>query len=264
VIELQKDDISKNLEKINSAVKFGTSIKANADILSAEIIRIDIQLIDIDEAVNSALKMLSELIGRNVTPLTALIFPEISDGMINSENKRPEMSFYDLQQSVLEANGSLVATQRYPRVFGFGEAGYGRPGLNMLSNRFDSFWLIGGKITWNIWVWNQTSKQRKIIDLQKNIINTQKETFDKNLKISQNTYIADISRYSEMIKKDAEVIKLREEILKAGSSQLLNGIISSTDFVIQENDLAMAKINLENHKLQLAYAKINYLTNLGQ
>jgi outer membrane protein TolC len=264
VLEVQQGDLKVNLNKINTGIKFGTAFKANADQISAEIIKLDEQIVDINHTIYSTRNMLTELIGKEINDNTKLILPEVSDVLGDKENKRPEMNLYDLQQNILDANKNLISSQRYPRISAFGEAGYGRPGFNMLSNQFNTYWMLGGKISWNIWDWNQTGKQKKIFDLQKEIVSTQKQTFDKNIKVSLNTYIADINKYTELIKKDDDVLKLRESIMKSASSQLENGVITSTDFIIQENDLTMAKLSLQNHRLLLIYAKINYLTELGK
>ncbi len=264
VFELLKENIKVSLNKIESGVKFGTNYTANADVLKAEIIKVDLQIIDVISGRDAAFKMLSEFTGNEINKNTKLILPEVNNTLLNFENKRPELSAFALQQNMLDANKNLFSSARLPRFYGFGEAGYGRPGLNMLSNKFDSFWLIGAKLSWNIWDWNQTGRQKQILDIQKNIVSSQKETFEKNLKILVSSDIADISKYTEMIKKDVELIELREKIVKSGSAQLENGVITSTEYVIQENELAQAKLNLENHKIQLLFSKIKYLTNMGQ
>ena len=74
-----------------------------------------------------------------------------------------------------------------PRVSGFGQFGYGRPGFNMLSNDFQPFYIVGAKLNWNLWNWRQSNNDKKLLDLQNNVLTVQKETFDKNLKIAGRT-----------------------------------------------------------------------------
>ena len=100
------------------------------------------------------------------------------------------------------------------------------------------------------------------MDIQNNIIGTQKDEFTKNVNISSEKIYAD-EKYNEMILKDKDILDLRERIVKTASSQLDNGVITSTDYIIQLNAQAQAELNLETHKIQLVYAKVNYLTNMN-
>lgn len=263
ILELQKDDIKENLIKVESGIKNGVNYPANADVLNAEIINTDEQIIEINAGYNASLKMLSDLIGKTLNEDTKLIMPEYNNVLTDVENKRPELNFYDLQKSMIDVNKSLLSIQHIPKVYGFGEAGYGRPGYNFLSNQFDTFWEVGIKLSWNFWDWNQIYNQKKVLDIQKDIITSQKETFDKDLKISVKNDIENIAKYSELISKDEEVIKLRESVVNSSKSQLENQIITSTDYITELNALTQAKLNLDAHKLQLLFAKLNYITNLG-
>ena len=264
ILELQKSNIKENVKKIESGIKNGVNYQASADVMIAEILKIEEQIIEINAGRDAAFQMLSELIGKEVKDNTNLILSETENVKINMENKRPELDFFDQQANLLDANKNLLTAQRNPRISGFGEAGYGRPGYNFLSNKFDSFYQIGAKFSWNIWDWNQVNNQKKLLDIQKNMITAQKETFYKNIKISTKTDMANINKYNELIKKDEEVIKLRENIVKTSESQLENKIITTTDYITELNALTQAKVNLESHKLQLIFARINYLNNMGQ
>jgi hypothetical protein len=44
-----------------------------------------------------------------------------------------------------------------PRVFAFAQAGYGRPGLNMMSNEFEPYAIVGAKLVWTPWEWNKSN-----------------------------------------------------------------------------------------------------------
>ena len=50
---------------------------------------------------------------------------------------------FSKQNELLSANSEILQKQRNPKLFGFGQAGYGRPGMNMLSTKFDTYYLVG-------------------------------------------------------------------------------------------------------------------------
>jgi len=133
----------------------------------------------------------------------------------------------------------------------------------MLKNEFKEYYMVGAKLSWNIWNWNQNHTDRKIIDIQKDIINSQKDIFEKNLRISAEKQMGDIRKLQSLIEKDNELIELRDKIVKTYSSQLDNGIITSTEYLTEVNNQLQARLTMESHKIQLIQAKINYLTLTG-
>ena len=42
------------------------------------------------------------------------------------------------------------------------QAGYGNPGLNMLDNSFQPFYVVGLKANWNVFDWGKTKTDKKI------------------------------------------------------------------------------------------------------
>lgn len=264
LLMLLKDDISAKLTKIEAGVKNGIALSSNADVMKAEIIKIEQQLIEVDLNRKSSLNMLSELIGSPVPESTVLSLPMVTIPAGDSTTLRPETQLFELQTSRIDALKNIVSVKTMPRLTGFAQLGYGRPGLNMLSNEFDSFYMVGAKLTWNPWNWNQNKNEKQICEIQKSIISTQKDVFDKNLKILLDKELSDIKKNEALLVKDNEIVEIRARIVKTASSQLENGIITSTEYITEVNNEAVAKLNLETHKVQLVKAKINYLYLLGK
>jgi len=150
-----------------------------------------------------------------------------------------------------------------PKLSAFAQVGYGRPGFNMFYTDFDKFYLVAARLNWNIWDWKQSNRESQIYEIQSNIIENQKETFNKNLQISAEKELSDIQKYDELIKQDNEIITLREKIVNTASSQLDNGIITSSEYMSEHNNSLQAKLNLEIHKIQLMKAKVDYLNLTG-
>jgi len=100
--------------------------------------------------------------------------------------------------------------------------------------------------------------------VQNQIINTQKESFDKNIKVATAQDLAEIRKYEYLVLKDFDIIKLRKRVAQTASSQLDNGVITSTDYIQRVNDATQAEINLKTHEIQLIQAKINYQATLGK
>lgn len=260
---LLSDDLSAKLSRIESGVRNGTTLESNADVIKAEIIKTGQRITESRYNREAAIKMLSELISDT---LSAEAVFELPDPVVNTSvfnNNRPEYLLFDLQLARFDSQKKLVTTRLNPRVTGFATLGYGRPGLNMLLNEFDTYYIFGAKLTWNLWNWNQTRNDRNVLDLHSGITRTQKETYDKNVAVSVHQYIADISKYEQLIIADKQIIELRGNITKSASSQLDNGVITSTDYMQELNAEMQAKLNLATHMIQLKQARINYLAATG-
>ncbi|MCK9612570.1 MAG: TolC family protein [Bacteroidales bacterium] len=264
VIKNIQEDIKSKLKKAEAGVKNEILLQSNADIFKAEIVKTEQQLIELTAMKNIALTMLSEYINRPLFEYTVLQFPDDIIIDLIYDNKRPEMQLLDLQDNKLDLSKNLLNTRVTPRFYAFGQGGYGRPGFNMLSDDFDFFYIVGAKMSWNISEFYQYRKGKRIIDLQKNILNTQKETFDKNLKIASQKDAADVIKYKQLISKDEEIISLRSNITNTASKQLENGIITPTEYITELNAEMQARLNLETHKIQMKLAEINYMNLMGK
>lgn len=260
---LLRDDLSAKLSRLESGVRNGTTLQSNADIIRAEIIKTDQRLIESRFNREAAIKMLSELISDTLSVNSVFELPDPVANTSLFSNNRPEYQIFNMQLSRFDIQKKLVDTRLRPKIAGFATLGYGRPGLNALLNEFDSYYIFGARLTWNIWNWNQTRNDRNVLDLQAGITQTQKETFDKNVSVTVQQYIADINKFEQLIKADLQIISLRESITKSASSQLDNGVITSTDYLQEFNAEMQARLNLATHKVQLKQARINYLAATG-
>lgn len=259
-----KQRLDSKLKEVRSAVENGVQLSSNADAIEAEIMRIDQQLMETRSDHATAFQMLSELTSTEIPETSHLLLPTVNITSFNYENKRFENELFDIQRSRTVTMKNMVTTKWNPKFYAFGQLGYGRPGFNFLSNDFTPWWIFGAKLTWNFFNWNQNKNEKKIFDIQNDIIRTQQESFDKNLRISAEKDLSEIVKLTEILVKDEDIINLRSRIMKTASSQLDNGVITSSDYITRLNEETQAKLNLELHKIQLLKAKLSYLFTLGK
>jgi outer membrane protein TolC len=264
LLNINKNQLESKLKEIQSAITNGVMLSSNADALQAELMKIDQQLIETRTDRITAFQVLSELISSTIPDNSKLVLPRVQISSTAFEDKRPELQLYNIMQTKTGVMKDMVNTRWNPKLYAFGQAGYGRPGLNMLSNDFTPWWTVGAKLTWNIWNWNLSKNEKKIYDIQNDIIGTQKETFEKNLRIEAASGLAEIEKLGELLKKDEEIIALRTRITHTASSQLDNGVITSSDYITRLTEETQAKLAFELHRIQLVKAKIAYLFTLGK
>ena len=264
LLKISRGDIESQQKKIESAVTHGVMLASNLALLKVEILKIDQAVAELHFSQEALIQSLVELTGINMTAASVLQLPDPAIDSGIAEVKRPELKMFELQQSRLTGQDRLTETKSKPKVAGFGTLGYGRPGLNMLSNEFKGYAMVGAKLSWNIWNWNQTNTERQVFGVQKSIIETQKESFNQNLKIVLQNNRSEINKYQSLIETDNQIIQLRNEITLSSASQLNNNVITSSEYLTEVNAELQARLNLKTHFVKLAQAKINYLITLGQ
>jgi outer membrane protein TolC len=259
-----RETVAGKLKDIESGIRNGMVLQSTADVLQAQILVIDQGLVEIDTDQGATLAMLGKLLDMPIPVSTVFVMPDPAIDTQNYDNTRPEYLLLNLQKSKLDISKNLISASYLPKFSGFGKLGYGKPGLNMLSTEFDSYYYVGVGLTWDILNWNKQNNQKKLLDVQQSIVETQKETFDKNTKIQVSDDLAQIEKYAQLISKDQEIIDLRKKITTTANSQLDNGIITSTQYLDELNRETTSMLDLELHRIRLSLAKINYLKTIGK
>jgi outer membrane protein TolC len=133
----------------------------------------------------------------------------------------------------------------------------------MLDNSFNSFYITGLRLNWNVFDWKKTKTEKQALQINKDIINSQKETFELNINSELVNLQSEINQLKETMGLDHEIIALRENILKSTASQLKNGVITSSDYITEFTHLFNAKSELNLHKTQILLKKIQYQITQG-
>ena len=263
ILQSAMKELETRLKSVEAAVENGTLLPSDLKNLQAERLNIEQNLDDLNSQVKASYGVLNELTGLQTDTSSILVLPEIS--IQEKENyQRPENELFQMQKEQLDTRENLLQAQKMPKVFAFGQLGYGKPGLNMLNDEFDTFYIVGARLSWNIWDWNQNKRERQVTRLQKDRVDVRENTFNNKLDIQLEQIEADIDKYQETLERDQKIIGLREDIIRSSRSKLENGVITSADYITDLNWLTRAKIMQQRHKIELLKARLNYLFTIGK
>jgi len=261
VLELKKNNITERLRVLESGFKNGVVQARNVETLRAEKILTDQQIEEVDANRMAAVKSLAVLTGLPVDGNTKFQAPAIVQE--NKDWQRPELKLYNQMENGIDKSADLVAKTRNPKVFGFGQVGYGKPGLNMLKSEFSSYYLVGVGVKWNVFDWKQSRRKREVLDIQKQMVNSSRETFKQNVDMALVQSSENIQKLESLISTDEQLVSIRDKVAAQSASQLENGVITSADYVTDLNAEIQARINLESRKVQYLQAIANYNTLTG-
>lgn len=255
ILEKKTETLDERRKTLESAVNNGMVLSSELDQMLAELIKTEQMIIELKSNRETVLYALSILTGKTTEQLNNLKLPE-ELAVADLPLKRPELDLFSKQNELLNANSEILQKQRNPKLFGFGQAGYGKPGLNMLNNQFDTYYLVGLGFSWNVLDWKTTSRQKQMIKLQQDIVQTKQESFVQNIDLATNQQTKQINQIAELLKTDQELIAIRERITKSSASKLENGTITMADYIQDLNAETTARLMLETRKIQLKEAKI--------
>ena len=259
--ELLKKDIQSGIEKTNVAIANGIALKSTADNLKAELLKTDQRTIELKAARKGYTDMLALFINNPIDENTVLEKPHRQ--MLTNTINRPELKLFDLQKKSFDAQEKLLTAKNLPRLSAFFQGGLGRPGLNMLDNDFQGYYIGGLRLSWNITNFYTYKNEKKIIANSQNMIDIQRETFLFNTNLTLKQQNADITKMQELIETDKSIITLRESVKNTTQNQLTYGTATTNDYLIAVNAEDQAKQNLILHEIQLLMTEYNTQTTAG-
>jgi len=236
LLDAKQTQLEAKLKEVKSGIKYGVILPSSDKVLEAELLKINQQSQELESNKLALIETLSYLINQPLDVSTQFQNPLI-ENELQSDISRPELELFKLQTKEIEDSESLMAKQNAPKLFGFATGGYGNPGLNMLDNSFQTYYIAGVKLNWNVFDWNSNKKQRQSLAINKDIIETETETFKLNTNIELNQQQKEIEKIEEFIISDLEIIHLRKDVLKAADSQLKNGVITSSAYITELTNL---------------------------
>ena len=257
VVDLKKETLEARIKTVTSAVNNGVTLPNDLDQLRAEKVMTLQQETELNAMRKVSLSLLEIITGISIPEQTSFLKPEIAALPSGNELKRPEITLFNLQKDKLQKSSELLTISRKPYLYAFGQAGYGRPGFNMLDNNFADFYMIGAGLSWNLWDWHKTSHDKSVIKLQQNLIDTNLEQFNRTIKMAWNQEENNYQKTKNLIVTDEQLVAIKDQISKRSAVALDNGTITSADYLRDLNGLLQAKANLETRKVQLLQSSIN-------
>lgn len=251
ILKIHKSNLTDTYKKAESGFNNGITKEIQLEQLKVEVLKLNQQVTTLEAKYDGLKRALSVITGIEFTETEHFILPN-STLYKKQINQRPELKLMTANQQQVAASNQLLASSRKPKLFGFGQLGYGRPGFNMLSNDFKPFGIIGIGASWKIFDYQQTNRKYKINELTQSIIDTKKEEFLKQNKTKQMELISQIEAIDELLRSDTDIIKLQQSILNRSQSEFQNGTISTNDYLKAQNALSISKLNSESHKIQKA------------
>jgi outer membrane protein TolC len=261
-LEIHLENLQARMETVQTAVTYGALLETELHVIEVERLKVMKSMIELESNKKAYMSALKVICGEELNQEAILENPHL-ERIGASAVTRPEYMLFDLKYASMEAGKELTGKKRMPQLYAFGQAGYGKPGYNMMSEDWDSYYMLGAGLKWKIWDWNNISREKRLIGYQQQILQTQRASFDKKIESLLVQEEAKIEQYRLTMELDQQVLELQSKISEQAAVRLDNGTMTASDYVTELNKESLARITLATHQVMLMQAIANYLTIQG-
>ena len=251
------EELERNRKTVADYLKNGIANQADLDAVRVEQLNAEQSRTQLQSTRAAYIEMLSYMIGESIHSNTVFKKPNAEFSILSSEINRPELLLFDAQKDLYDSQKAVIKSSYMPKIGFFIQGGIGRPGLNMLSNSWDAFYIGGIRLNWNFSSLYTKDNDLRKIEINKNAVDMQRELFLYNIHLAENRQNADIKRIRELMKQDDEIIALRENIRKATEAKMANGTGTVTDLMREMTQEDLARQTKAAHEIDLLIAIYN-------
>lgn len=255
--QLLQDELERNFNLISSYIQNGVANQSDLDAIKVE----QLKSMQIKTQLNSNRKayvdMLLVLIGEPIREDIILEKPSVNSEWISGRIERPELYLFDAQYNDLETQKKIIRTGYMPKLGLFATGGYGKPGLNMLEDKFAAYYMGGVRLSWNFGGLYTEKNDRRLIEANQSSLAAEKETFLFNTSMEVTQEQSEIKRNRDLLRYDDEIISLRNNVKKSAEIKVANGTLTVTDLMREINAEDLAKQDKIQHEIELLLSIYN-------
>jgi outer membrane protein TolC len=269
IIAVTITDLEQQLDEARVRVREGAALPSDTAAIQATLLERRQDDAEVEADRQAALVRLTELVKRPVSGAEPFALPDLAGATaqarqgLDSLRIRPEYEQFARTREVLARQQQQVSADQKPRLSAFGEAGYGRPGLNPVSESFDSYYLAGIKVKWSPWNWGSSSREREAIAIQREIVASEEAAFTSRLTRDVQNDLADMDRLDAALALDDQIVSLRERVDAETAVRFREGVVTASEYVDRSTDVLEARLARATHRVEQVQARARFLTSLG-
>lgn len=255
---LQKE-LQLNIDRITAMIANGVANPSDLESMQVELLNARQKEIELKAGRSAYGQMLYALIGKPYQGEARLQVPVVKEKALSVDINRPELRALDARSNLLELQNKQLTAGLMPRLGAFVQGGYGRPGLNMLEDSFEPFYMAGVRLSWNMGKLYTLKNDRRKVDVSRRAVEVQRETFLFNTHLQMAQQNTEIRKMTDLMQADDDIIRLRTSIKQAAEAKLANGVISVTDLIREINAEDLARQSAATHRIQQLQAIYTYM-----
>lgn len=261
--QLLQGDLQRSHQQVAAYVANGVANASDLDAVRVNQLDTRQRRIELSSSRQAYIRMLSLLIGEELTAEVELVKPEDVVVTLNSEIKRPELTWFAAQSNRLQVQEEALKVRSLPRFSLFVQGAYGNPGLNMLKDEFTPFYVAGVRLSWNFGSLYTLRNDKKLIANSRLQLQSNQDVFLFNTHLQTTQQNSAIASMRQQMQDDEEIIKLRVNIRLAAEAKVANGTLTVTEMLREITSENLARQTKALHEIQLLMNiwQLKYTTN---
>ena len=235
--QLLQEDLSLSRKTVEAMQKGGIANQSDVDAVAVEQENA-LQLLDAQQASRSAyLRMLGLFIHQSLGNDVRLQMP-VALELKTREVYRPELSYYQARESLLEAQRKQLNSRLFPTLKAFG--------------------------SWNIGALYTRKNDLRKLDVERQQVESERATFLFNNRLEVENTEGNIAMLKKQLVRDDEIVRLREQIRDKSEKKVRLGTESVNEMLRDINAVSKARQQRSTHEIQLIEALYALKTKINQ
>jgi len=262
-LQIQDAIFGNNINRIQQLNDNGLAYKTDVDEIKVERLKLDQHKTEFNYTRNGYITMLSVLIGLKLNDQAIFQKPQISSQPADTTIVRPELSFYNSQRSLVNAQAGMRKVSLMPKIGLLGAGLMLAPGVNIGTGKLSSLGVAGLSASWNIGGLYKNSNEKQLTQQSLNKINVQEETFLFNTKLQMTQTNANIEKQKAILAEDGEIVSLSQTIREGYQLKYNTGAGPLIDLLNATEKESDARAQKALHEMQLLMTLYDYKTITG-
>ena len=258
--QLLQEDLSLSRKTVEAMQKGGIANQSDVDAVAVEQENA-LQLLDAQQASRSDyIRMLGIFIHQSLGNDVRLQMP-VALELKTREVYRPELSYYQARESLLEAQRKQLNSRLFPTLKAFGMGIYHTKVTDLMKNGM----LAGGlTLSWNIGALYTRKNDLRKLDVERQQVESERATFLFNNRLEVESTEGNIAMLKKQLVRDDEIVRLREQIRDKSEKKVRLGTESVNEMLRDINAVSKARQQRSTHEIQLIEALYALKTKINQ
>ncbi len=261
--ELFMKNLDVQVNKVEKAIESGIAYASDLKEIQVEVINAEQSQLVIQYAREAYISMLSAMMGKEIPAETEFVAPISQYNPATASIQRPEIKAFDQQLAFIDAQRKMNKSNLYPKI---GLIGFGtliEPGVSLGISEIDHILVAGLNLTWDIGGLYRNGNNNKLEEVQRSLVENQKETFLYNTNLQLTQLFIEIQKYEQLLAQDQKITELKTSIAQAYQVKYDNGVATMTQLIERLNDENLAVQNQTVHEVQYLMALYKHQTTSG-
>jgi len=201
-----------------------------------------------------ARNMLATLTGIPITEEDSLLLPEVQ--VAGSRTEDPLFDQLRLEMERVRQSRQLSRSSAMPRLEAAGVAGYARPGLNLFSNDFDTYWIVGLSLKVPVTGWRNHRQNTRALTVEESRLSIRYDNMRRREELLASELDGEVLKYDRLLRRDGELIEKHTQIRKEYETMLDEGVAPASDLLQALSAESQARLNKARHEVEKVRASL--------